>query len=305
VTLASILTILLISHDRYIGICHPMSSRKGLSGLPIVVVIVIIWVIAALSSVPNIFIATHRSSNYKDGTPILVCRLSHNSTPPRVYAVSILVLYFVLTLALLLFYYILMARKLIWHVTFLETHGDEDSHCEKTIKGRKRVVFMLLIVVLSFFVCLLPYRLVGLWITFTDNASLERLGFEGYTNLITFTRVITYLQSATSPVVYNFMSTQFRRAFSQFLCCHAWTRANNSGTSNKNVTNNYRAAEYTNNKTIVQRLPLVTLTGENGLSEANLSTYNDEGRNDEHYTNTVRSLTDCSNRTKKWINGNE
>lgn len=216
VSLASVLTILVITYDRYRGVCHPLSVRSFWTKLRVPTIIFIVWLLAGLASLPVIFIAIYRDSNFFDGTPIKVCRMPINSTWKIAYILGIFVVFFIVILAILSVLIFRMCKKLLWHAQFLEDRAEQDS--EKTVTGRRRIVFMLIIVIVTFFLCLLPQRIVGIWIIFADHGALYALGLEGYLNLITFPRVLMYISSATNPIIYNIMSTKFKSALKDTVC---------------------------------------------------------------------------------------
>jgi hypothetical protein len=70
---------------------------------------------------------------------------------------------------------------------------------------------MLGTVVLSFFVCLMPFRALTLWIIVSPQEAV--FSFETYYNLLYFCRVMTYINSAINPILYNLMSSKFRDGF--------------------------------------------------------------------------------------------
>lgn len=65
---------------------------------------------------------------------------------------------------------------------------------------------MLGAVVISFFVCLLPFRL----LTLIED---DRMSAEIYYMLVNFCRIMVYLNSAVNPILYNLMSSKFRNGF--------------------------------------------------------------------------------------------
>jgi hypothetical protein len=84
-------------------------------------------------------------------------------------------------------------------------------------RNRKQVVVMLGTVVLSFFICLMPFRAFTLWIIVAPKETVFSLDIEVYYNLLYFCRVMTYINSAINPVLYNLMSSKFRNGFTR-LC---------------------------------------------------------------------------------------
>ncbi|XP_002735539.1 thyrotropin-releasing hormone receptor-like [Saccoglossus kowalevskii] len=88
---------------------------------------------------------------------------------------------------------------------------DDGMRDSSNVRARKRAVYMLSAVVTLFFVCLLPQRVVSLWLIFWNNQM--SLGITGLLSLITLCRVMFYLNSAINPVIYNIMSSKFKMAF--------------------------------------------------------------------------------------------
>ncbi|CAG5127604.1 unnamed protein product [Candidula unifasciata] len=89
-------------------------------------------------------------------------------------------------------------------------------------QNRKQLVALLVGIIILFFVCLLPFRLMALWETFFPNDSVLQVGAESYLNIIYFCRLLVYVNSAGNPIIYNLVSTKFRRAFQKVLrlyCC--------------------------------------------------------------------------------------
>jgi len=79
------------------------------------------------------------------------------------------------------------------------------------LRYRKQVVLMLGTVVLSFFVCLMPFRALTLWIIMGPQEAV--LSLETYYIILCFCRVMTYINSAINPILYNLMSSKFRDGF--------------------------------------------------------------------------------------------
>lgn len=81
---------------------------------------------------------------------------------------------------------------------------------------------MLAAVVISFFVCLLPFRGLTLWIIIAPAEDIIALGIEKYYNILYFSRIMLYLNSAMNPILYNLMSSKFREGFFRLLGCRSF-----------------------------------------------------------------------------------
>ena len=78
---------------------------------------------------------------------------------------------------------------------------------------------MLATVVLFFFICLLPFRILSVYIILAPHSSVTDMGVELYYNILYFCRVMLYVNSAINPILYNVMSSKFREAFFKVLGC--------------------------------------------------------------------------------------
>ncbi|XP_070539722.1 QRFP-like peptide receptor [Ptychodera flava] len=94
----------------------------------------------------------------------------------------------------------------------IETRKAPKSSTNGPLQARRRAVFMLFAVVVVFFVCLLPQRVVTFWFVF-DQGSTNRYSYNSIMNLVTFCRIMLYLNSSVNPVLYSILSTKFRSAF--------------------------------------------------------------------------------------------
>lgn len=69
---------------------------------------------------------------------------------------------------------------------------------------------------MTIFICLLPYRVFSLWMAQASKQQLEKLGLVKYYNIITFCRLAFYTNSALNPIFYHIISTKFRAAFKRY-----------------------------------------------------------------------------------------
>ncbi|KAI6185000.1 Neuropeptides capa receptor [Aphelenchoides bicaudatus] len=89
-------------------------------------------------------------------------------------------------------------------------------------KQRKALIRMLATVVLMFFLCWIPFHVQRLIAIFQPGLELDNMhGFEKafYTSLFYLSGCFYYSNSALNPIVYNIMSTKYRRAFIKTICC--------------------------------------------------------------------------------------
>ena len=102
--------------------------------------------------------------------------------------------------------------------------------------NQKQIITLLIVMVLLCFVCLLPYRLFSLWTATASKEDLSRLGLVNYYNLLIFSRVAFYLNSALNPIFYHIISTKFQNAFKKFF---------SSSSRRSSAVNQFAAANHT------------------------------------------------------------
>lgn len=101
-------------------------------------------------------------------------------------------------------------------------HNSGSQH--SALRYRKQVLLMLGTVVFSFFVCLMPFRALTLWIIVAPQEAVFSL--ETYYNILYFCRVMTYINSAINPILYNLMSSKFRDGFMRLCGLRTKSRLN-------------------------------------------------------------------------------
>lgn len=160
---------------------------------------------------PITIIAHYDRMEYIDGTQVQVCLTQANTFWPALFFLMTISLFFLMPLIVLMILYAVIARHL------MADPGTSSSSDGCNQRARKQVVLMLGTVVLSFFICLLPFRVLTLWIIILPD-DLISLGIEKYYILLYFCRIMFYLNSAVNPILYNLMSSKFRHGFGA-LCC--------------------------------------------------------------------------------------
>ncbi|XP_077549619.1 kiSS-1 receptor-like [Haemaphysalis longicornis] len=212
-----------------------------------------IWLFAMGVTSPMLFVSQYGPVEYHDGSAVPSCGTSFGRPWRRAYILASMALLFVLPFFVLLLVYALIARQLVRHRAL----GGAPSE-RAQLRARRQLVRMLAAVVLSFFVCLLPYRLFILWILVSpepvetqarggwaaparlctpsrfsaekqfsaschnrDVTKLnppQRVSLEVFYSLLYLCRVMLYLNSAINPILYNAISSKFRDAFCRLLC---------------------------------------------------------------------------------------
>ena len=87
---------------------------------------------------------------------------------------------------------------------------------EAKLEAKKRVIRMLVVIVVLFFLCWMPLYCVNTWRAFDDIAAKQALSGAP----IAFIHLLCYTSACVNPVIYCFMNTRFRKALlATFSCC--------------------------------------------------------------------------------------
>uniref|UniRef100_A0A1I8PJW2 G-protein coupled receptors family 1 profile domain-containing protein n=1 Tax=Stomoxys calcitrans TaxID=35570 RepID=A0A1I8PJW2_STOCA len=212
---ASVLTILAISFERYYAICEPLKAGYVCTKTRAILICSLAWGIAALFTSPIFWISEYKFLDYIDGSSVPVCLTQALTIWTLGFFLMTTMVFFICPLLILIVLYGVIAKNLISDTgTMMRIRPIKP---ELSLKARKQVVLMLGAVVLSFFLCLLPFRLLTLCIILTPDR-IHDLGVERYYNLLYFCRIMFYLNSAINPILYNLMSTKFRKGFYKLIC---------------------------------------------------------------------------------------
>lgn len=157
---------------------------------------------------PILTIAKYEKKIYIDDSEVMACLTQADTGWSTAFFLLIISIFFLLPLGVLIGLYAVIARHLIADPG---TSSSTDAGCNQ--RARKQVVLMLGTVVLAFFLCLLPFRILTLWIILSPSGSMKKMGVETYYGILNFCRIMHYLNSAVNPILYNLMSSKFRQGF--------------------------------------------------------------------------------------------
>ncbi|XP_064609689.1 cholecystokinin receptor-like isoform X2 [Liolophura sinensis] len=87
--------------------------------------------------------------------------------------------------------------------------GVRQSNAEKTRASKKRVIRMLFVIVLEFFICWTPLYVVITWKVFDYRSAHQHISSFGDS----FIYLLAYVSSCCNPITYCFMHKKFRQSF--------------------------------------------------------------------------------------------
>ncbi|KAJ8302864.1 hypothetical protein KUTeg_019260, partial [Tegillarca granosa] len=206
---ASVFTIIAITIERFRVVYKPMSITNNNLTYAVKSVI-FIWIAGIILSSPILFIVTYRDSRLKDGTPIKVCRMPAKYDWQKSYFVLVALFNYIIPCIIIAILYFFLCKKLVLRRNI--ALDSCDFHYREKRRLRKQVMQIIWTIVLVFFICHLPFRVVSMWWIFEDKMKIASLGLEINLVLLYYSRLFLFLNHAINPILYNFVSTKFRHS---------------------------------------------------------------------------------------------
>ncbi|KAL8562762.1 hypothetical protein ACOMHN_022637 [Nucella lapillus] len=213
VCMASILIILCVSFERYYAVCYPLQKYSTESRSKAVVLMLLMWLVAAAGNSPFLAIAyTTSVLHYVDQENVTICMNPVDEQWKYGYIIARFIAVFVIPFCLLVFLYSRIIAKVA--LDTMQSRQMTDRARAQVNRSRQQLVIMLVALVVLFFVCLLPFRIVALY---NIHSASEPENLELYLNIMNVVRLLIYVNSAGNPIIYSLVSTKFRRAFARVL----------------------------------------------------------------------------------------
>ena len=206
----SILTLSVITMDRFRAIVYPFAKKMSLKVT--LSVIVAVWLFSymvvalPLLSVMTVdVVPSGRKACYQKW----VSKLNE-----RAYRLVILIVLYVIPVALMFFSFICIAKKIKENIRFTrETVRDQRSLAR--IRRRSRVVKIMFAIFITFAICLFPIHLLLTLLTFYPQVRRWK-PYEQVAHAVT---VVLTANSAMNPVILYLLSSEFKRGFQEHCLC--------------------------------------------------------------------------------------
>ncbi|XP_061195571.1 orexin receptor type 2-like [Saccostrea echinata] len=211
--LVSVLTLTTIGLERYLGICHLMSDF--LPRIKTRVALLIIWIVALVTAVPDLYYMTVIPDDVIPATVNLLksCRPKDGKAEVTQQLI-IFVVFFIIPFAIMGFAYTNIFICL-WHSTKNLPNINAEHGASVVIRNRKTTAKMLIVVVVAFFGCNLPVYILNILRYFKVLNSMEHAEIKSFSLT---SHLLLYLSSAVNPVIYTIMSGKFRSTFRKMIC---------------------------------------------------------------------------------------
>ncbi|RZF36362.1 hypothetical protein LSTR_LSTR010403 [Laodelphax striatellus] len=198
----------IMSADRYVAVGHPISAPKMRT--PFISKETTAWTASALLMIPIFMYA----SLMNDGQVNMSCNIlwpeSENLSGQTAFTLYSFVLGFALPLLLIFCFYVMVIRK-------LKTVGPKNKSKEKK-KSHRKVTKLVLTVITVYVCCWLPYWITQMSLIFTEpNKCQSRF----VVTVFLLTGILCYSNSAMNPILYAFLSDNFKKSFLKACTCAA------------------------------------------------------------------------------------
>ncbi|XP_061862121.1 neuromedin-U receptor 1 [Colius striatus] len=225
VCFASILNVTALSVERYIAVVHPLKAKYVVTRNHAKRVIVTIWVLSVVCSIPNtslhglqpLYVPGRGQVPDSEICTLVKPRLTYN----LVIQITTIVFFF-LPMGTISVLYLLIGLQLkkekmleALGATSRGSHGCHNTQGRKKVK-RRQVTKMLFVLVVVFGICWAPFHTDRLVWSFVSSWTSPMLHMFQYVHIIS--GIFFYLSSAANPILYNLMSTRFREMFKEVMC---------------------------------------------------------------------------------------
>lgn len=205
---ASVYTLVFMSFDRFLAVVMPIASMSIRTESNTYLAILVMWLVILASCSPALMahgIHTYQYALQEQSACIFLQDEGYNIAA---FQLSFFLASYVIPLALICFLYLFMLKRL-WHGVVTGGHISVES-----LRGKKRVTRLVIVVVIIFAVCWGPIQIVLLM----KSLKLYELTTANIVIQIA-SHVLAYVNSCVNPILYAFLSENFRKAFRKLIAC--------------------------------------------------------------------------------------
>ncbi|XP_014611886.1 PREDICTED: allatostatin-A receptor-like isoform X1 [Polistes canadensis] len=219
---ASVYTLVLMSLDRYLAVVHPITSMSWRTENNAILAIAIAWAVIFALSTPALVIHGEIHFVFQD----MEDWSSENLTACRIlpqydwsfFQLSFFLTSYLLPLTLICVFYVCMLVRL-WRGARVSAESR---------RGRRRVTRLVLVVVGVFAICWCPIQVILV------TKSFDAYPLRSVTIIIQIvSHILAYTNSCVNPILYAFLSDNFRKAFRKIIYCRSRQDQQRSGPPTK------------------------------------------------------------------------
>uniref|UniRef100_A0A0P4WDC1 G-protein coupled receptors family 1 profile domain-containing protein n=1 Tax=Scylla olivacea TaxID=85551 RepID=A0A0P4WDC1_SCYOL len=211
----SSLFLTIMSADRYIAVCHPISSPKFRTPMISKLVSLTAWTLSALMIVPVFMYSNILNESNGQASCNIYWPDSVGVRGYTVFTIYSFVLAFGCPVTFIFIFYTMVILK-------LKAVGMRNKSSKK--RSHRRVTRLVLTVITVYVLCWLPYWALQLALT---NSVDKQVQSRFMVILFIVSSSLSYINSAINPILYAFLSDNFKKSFLKACTCAARRDVNN------------------------------------------------------------------------------
>ncbi|CAF0954937.1 unnamed protein product [Brachionus calyciflorus] len=234
--ICSVINLTMMSLERYLAILHPLRAKYTCTRKRTKIIIFSIWLLSILAAIPVVF--GKRAEKVGLHNQVYICVRKWSSLNWKIFEIYRSTIILFIPFFIMLFTYTKICvklwkmpdsrRKLTENVSFQFTKPENEIDKDGSLKEigkkiirpvsirsddettRKQIIKMLICIVAIFFISWSPITINHLLVSFDVLPNVNH-GYLWYARLVFY--AMSYINSCVNPVVYTFMSKNFREGF--------------------------------------------------------------------------------------------
>ena len=207
----SSLFLTVMSADRYLAVCHPISSTRWRTPIVSKIVCLTAWTVSSLMVVPLFMYAAEYEGRCNIYWPDSI-------GGEKAFTLYTFVLSFAIPVVLILIFYIFVINKL--------RHVGPKNRSRERKKSHRKVTRLVLTVITVYFFCYLPFWVTQLTMMLSQESRVHHSPVMVCVILLVY--ILTYFNSAVNPILYAFLSDNFKKSFVKACQCARLPDVNNA-----------------------------------------------------------------------------
>ena len=202
-------TLVLMSLGRYFAVVHPVFSMTTDAKCQAFCAIGLLWIVILSLNIPLLldFNAVQYTFNNENRSSCLNVKSFNNSDQGKIFYGYFFAFSCLIPLTIMIILYGFM----IWHLFRGIPSGNQSA---ESLNRKKRVTRMVVMVVAVFALCWLPIHVVLMIQNFGRYPESA-----AFVDLQIASNCLAYMNSCVNPLLYAFVSSNFRESFRKVLCC--------------------------------------------------------------------------------------
>lgn len=214
-TFTGTFTLVVMSADRYLAICHPITAISYRTTRYAVLVIAVLWAVSLLPMTPILMYAglVLQSGRTSNGT--FTCTVDwparHVFATTHLYIIYNLILSFAVPTAVISVFYCLLVVRL-----HRARPVSDPGRANRSSRRHPKVTRLVTLIIAVYVGCWMPYWIFQIYLI-TDHRAIMKAPWKIY--LYHVLTLLSYANSMVNPLLYAFTNHNFRESFAGALGC--------------------------------------------------------------------------------------